>query len=106
MMRFLFIPVAYAANSKLDTLIRTVDSLIINPIIIFMFAAAFVYFLIGVVEFLGNTDNEEKRTTGKKHMLWGVVGMLIMIGVFTIMRVLIDTFGITGINEHGGAVNL
>jgi succinate dehydrogenase/fumarate reductase cytochrome b subunit len=98
-----FIPRAYAS---VDTLIRKVDQIIINPIIYFFFAAALVYFIAGLVEFLANTDNEEKRTTGKQHMLWGFVGMLIMIAVFTIMRILIDTFGITGINEHGGAVNL
>ncbi len=103
MMSFFSIPRAYAS---VDTLVRTVDRLIINPIIYLLFAGALVYFIAGLVEFLSNTDNEEKRTNGKQHMLWGFVGMLIMIAVFTIMRILIDTFGITGINEHGGGVNL
>ena len=103
MFSFFSIPRAYAS---VDSLVRTVDKLIINPIIYLMFAAALVYFITGVVEFLANTENEEKRTEGKQHMLWGVVGMFVMIAVFTLMRILIDTFGIRGINEHGGAVNL
>ncbi len=101
----LLVHTAYAAE-KVDKLVQTIDRLILNPLIILMFAAAFVYFLVGIVQFMANTDNEEERTTGKQHMMWGLVGMLVMIGVFTILNIIMSTFNIQGINVQTGNVNL
>lgn len=102
------IPVAYA---DIDSLVRNVNRVILNPLIVFMFAAALAYFLYGVVEFLGNTENEEKRTIGKSHMIWGVVGMFIMVAVFAIMGIITRTIGADSYidvnsNTHGGDVKL
>jgi hypothetical protein len=55
-----------------------------------------------------NQDNEEKKTSGKSHMLWGVVGIVIMLGVWTILSMLDSTLGIPAsqINPQQGTVNL
>jgi uncharacterized membrane protein YidH (DUF202 family) len=94
------------AYASLDSFITNVDNTIINPLILFLFALAVVYFLYGVLEFLMNQENEEKKTSGKSHMLWGVVGITIMLGVWTILGMVINTFGIKGINPENGTVNL
>ncbi len=96
--------IAYA--SSLNGFIAKVDTMIINPLIVFLFALALVYFLYGVYEFIANPDNDEKRTAGKSHMIWGIVGIAIMLGVFTIMNILLSTLGVTGINPEQGTVNL
>src|SRR3989344_2641849 len=83
--------VAYAS---LDSFLGNVNTLIINPLIILLFALALAYFLYGMLEFIMNGANEEKRTSGKSHMLWGVVGLTIMIGVWTILGILLATLGI------------
>jgi succinate dehydrogenase/fumarate reductase cytochrome b subunit len=94
------------AYASLNSFIGNVDTMIINPLIMFLFALAVVYFLYGVLEFLMNSENEEKKTTGKSHMLWGVIGITIMLGVWTILGVVLDTFGIKGINPEQGTVQL
>jgi hypothetical protein len=76
------------------TLVYRINKVIINPLIIFIFALALAYFLWGVIEFVLNASDDDKRTTGKRHMLWGLVGMFIMISVFTIMQIIINTLGI------------
>lgn len=84
-----------------------VDDTIINPLIGLMFALAIVYFLYGVLEFLMNQENEEKKTTGKSHMLWGIIGITIMMGVWTILSILVNTLGVSDqINPEQGTVNL
>lgn len=98
------VKVAHAA--EVDTFIRNVNQLIINPIIYVLFALAIVFFLFGVFQFLLNQDNEEKKTEGKRHMLWGIVGITIMLGVFTIMNLILKTFDIKGINPEQGTVKL
>jgi succinate dehydrogenase/fumarate reductase cytochrome b subunit len=96
---------AYASES-LNGFIAHLDSLIINPLITFLFALAVVFFLYGVFEFIANQENEEKKTAGKQHMLWGIIGITIMLGVFAIMNMLLSTLGITGINPEQGTVQL
>jgi uncharacterized membrane protein YidH (DUF202 family) len=92
--------------NSLDSFIGKVTTMIINPLILFLFALAILYFLYGVLEFLMNQDNEEKKTTGKSHMIWGIIGLTIMMGVFTIMNIVLNTLSIRGIDPEQGTVNL
>ena len=96
--------IAYAG--RLDTFIANVDALIINPLILFLFALALAYFLYGVFEFIMNGENDEKKTTGKSHMLWGIIGLTIMMGVWAVLNMIISTFNIKGIEPEKGTVNL
>ena len=89
-MDFSLVAVAYA---DFDAVLRKVNQTILNPLIALLFAVALVMFIWGVVEFTANADNEEKRTTGRQHILWGIVGMIIMISVFGIMRLITGTIG-------------
>jgi succinate dehydrogenase/fumarate reductase cytochrome b subunit len=104
----LFSPkIAYAASTSLNGFITNVDNTIINPLILLLFALAIVYFLYGVLMFILNQENEEKKTAGKSHMLWGIAGITIMLGVWTILNILINTLGLSGqINPQEGTVNL
>jgi len=104
-MDLFFINIAYASES-IDDFIFKVDKIIINPLILLLFALALLFFLYGVFEFILNLDNEEKKTQGKSHMIWGVVGITIMISVFTLMNIILNTLNITGINPEQGTVNL
>lgn len=103
-MSFLSTPVAYASN--VDTFIGNVNRLIVNPLIGMLFAIAIVYFLYGVYQFIANAESEDKKTAGKQHMIWGIVGLTIMIGVFGIIQLALNTFGIDGIDPEQGTVEL
>jgi len=71
-----------------NTLLEKIAKQIVNPLITLMFAVAVVFFIYGVVEFISASDNEEARTTGKQHMIWGIIGIFIMVSVWGIMNVL------------------
>ena len=75
-------------NDEAAKLISNIKGYILNPIIGFMFAVAVVMFIYGIVEYIWSADNEEKVEVGKKHMIWGIVGMFVMIGVYGILNVL------------------
>jgi uncharacterized membrane protein YfcA len=106
-MNFLFINIAYAVeNARIDEFLLNLNEQIFNPIIILLFVVALVYFLVGVVEFIANQDNEEAKTKGKSHMIWGIVGIAIMMGVFGIMRIIMNTLNISGINPEQQTVEL
>lgn len=75
------------------TFIGKISTEILNPIIAILFSLALVYFIYGVAAYLWNPDNEEARQKGRKGMLWGIVGMFVMVSVFGIMRFLISSIG-------------
>ena len=89
-MNFGIIP---TAEASVVTLMRSVDRVILNPLITLLFALALVYFIYGLVQYLLSPDNEEVRKTSKSHMLWGIVGMFIMVSVFGIMTMILNTVG-------------
>lgn len=75
-------------NGEAAKLISNIKVYILNPIIGFMFAVAVVMFIYGIVEWIWSADNEDKVEVGKQHMIWGIVGMFVMIGVYGILNVL------------------
>ena len=100
--------IAYAASTTLNGFLTNVDNMIINPLILFLFALAVVYFLYGLLEFIINQANEEKKTSGKSHMLWGILGITIMLSVWGIIGFILKTFNISGIqvDQNTNSVNL
>ncbi len=80
--------IAYAKTAT--EVIGVLTSDILQPIEMILFALAFIIFFFGVVEFMVNASNEEKRTIGRRHMLWGLLGLAIMVAVNGIIWVLIN----------------
>ncbi len=93
---------------RFDEFFCHVITQIVNPVIELLFALALVYFLYGVFEFIANQSNDEAKTKGKSHMLWGIVGLTIMMGVWGILNVLLNTIGVDKgqVDPQNGAVHL
>lgn len=73
--------------------ILNVQREIISPIVTLIGLAALVVFVWGVVEFIRNGDNEEKRAIGQRHMIWGLIGMVILFGANAIVALIATTAG-------------
>ena len=74
-----------------SNLISKFVTFIVDPAILVIFAAGFFLFLWGLVQFLWNLE-EGANSDGKQHMLWGIVGMLIMVSVYGIITLIDTTF--------------
>jgi hypothetical protein len=66
---------------------------ILNPLIALMFAVALLVFIWGVARYIWSPDDPGLRESGRKSMLWGIIGMVIMVSVFGIMRFIISSIG-------------
>ena len=64
-----------AANHLIDRVL----TLIVNPIIALVFAVALLYFIYGVIEYIGGVADSNKRKQGIDHMVWGLIGLTIMV---------------------------
>ena len=83
-------------DATVKSLYFGINKYIINPVIIVMFAVATLVFVYGLVEFIANKDSEDKQKEGKKHMLWGVVGLAVMAGAVGIKDVIVSLLGSIG----------
>lgn len=82
-------------NFTLNQLLNGVNRFILNPLIGLLFFVALLVFLWGVFRFVANASSEDARETGKRNMMWGILGMFIMVSVYGIIRLVLGTFGIT-----------
>lgn len=89
----LLIPKVANASALGDIMLK-INRAVINPLIVLAFGIATFMFVVGIVEYMANKDNAEAADKGKRHMLWGIIGMAIMVSVFAIMRVIINTLGV------------
>ena len=84
-----------ALNSFLDKVVVQ----IVNPLILLLAACAFVVFLWGVFEFIANAGDETKRSEGKKAIMWGLIGLVIIFGAYGIINLALGTFGLNPISR-------
>jgi|GEM_PF-600006 len=94
-----FPEVCFAADSdditkQILPLLKKIDKFILNPILVLLFFVAALYFFWGLFLLLSNVDDVKARTDGKTAILWGMLGMVIMIGAFGIISLVINTFGL------------
>ena len=62
---------------------------IINPLIALIFAIGLLVFVWGLIEFLIGINiqgDSEKTENGKRHMLWGVIGMFVMVAAYALFN--------------------
>lgn len=79
---------------SVKALLTKINHLILNPLIALMFAVALLYFLFGVFQYIAGAADAKKREVGQLHMLWGFIGLLIMVAVFSIIRIIANTLGV------------
>ncbi len=84
----------------LNKFLGKVTTEIINPLILLLSAGAFVVFLWGVFEFVVHAEDGGKREEGRKAILWGLVGLVIIFGAYGIINVALGTFDIAPIKKN------
>lgn len=91
----MFANIAHAAVPEaVQSFMGRVNTYIFNPLVGLLFAVAMAYFIWGVLVFIMNSDNDTERATGQRHMLWGIIGMFIMVAVYGIINIITGTFGL------------
>jgi len=78
---------------NIESFIQSISFLVLNPIISILFGAAFIVFLWGIIEYFWQSESEEARTRGGKHVTWGLIGMFVMFAAFVIVRIIATTIG-------------
>ena len=88
--------IAYAqtGTALAHSFVAKINAIILFPLITLLTALALLVFIWGGFQYVYNSGNDSKRTEGRKHMLWGVIGLLVMLSAYAILNIAANTFGI------------
>jgi len=67
---------------------------ILNLIVPILVALGVVYFVWGVVRYV-IADGEEAKQKGKDSIIYGIIGLAVIVGLFGLVNIVITTFGIS-----------
>jgi hypothetical protein len=76
-----------------EQVLQKVITEIFNPMYQLAVALATLYFFFGVFKFIVDMNDPQKKNFGKSHLLWGLVGLFIILSVGGILRLFSDVFG-------------
>ena len=74
-----------------NTLVQNIERVILMPLVYLMFAVATLVFIWGAKDFVGAADDAEARSKGAQQMIWGIVGMVIMIAAGALVTIIGNT---------------
>jgi uncharacterized membrane protein YidH (DUF202 family) len=77
--------------SAVNTLVNNISDFILKPLIFLMFALAGLVFVWGAKNFVGAADDSEARAKGSQQMIWGIIGMVIMVSAIVIKEIIANT---------------
>ena len=86
---------AYAATQAqvvAQGFLSRINEAILFPLITLMMAIALLVFLYGAFEYVRGADNESSREEGSQHLLYGIIGMLVMLSALALLTIAAGTF--------------
>jgi len=67
---------------------------LMNMVVPILIGLAVIVFLFGVLKFIFNAGDEGKRTDGKWMMIYGIIGIVVMVSVWGLVSFVQTTFGL------------
>lgn len=78
-------------------LVDQINDAILFPLIALLMGAAVVVFIWGGFEYLQGAADPGARKQGQQHMLWGIIGFVVMVAAYAILSLVVNTFFGTGV---------
>jgi len=77
---------------ELELFLTRVFNNVITPIVTVIFFLATALMLFGLVEYLSKSSEAEGRTEGRRHMFWGLMGLIIMFSAVALVNLICNFF--------------
>ena len=89
-----FTPLFALAVSNIQDLATFVTNILGNYIIPALFAVALIIFLWGVIQYVIAAGDDEKRKEGKQKIIWGIIGLFVMVAIWGLVNLIGNTFNL------------
>ena len=84
------LPAISFADTFKDLVTKITDE-ILKPLIPLIIGLAVVVFLWGVLRFIMAAGDQKKREEGRNFIIWGLVGITVMISIWGLVKILTDS---------------
>ncbi len=78
---------AFAQNPGVQDILDNQISPLLNSIIPLLITVGVIYFIWGIVQYV-IADNEESKEKGKGKMMWGLVGLFVIVTFWGLIQVI------------------
>jgi len=85
---------AAAGTAEAYAFVAKFNEIILYPTIALLSAVAFLVFLWGTAQYFMNAASDTARQEGVKHITYGIIGLVVMLSAFTILKIAAATFGL------------
>lgn len=92
---------ASEATCVAQSFLAKINDAVFFPLIVFLTALALLMFLWGAFRYLWSANAPASRETGSKHMLYGVIGLLVMTSAFAILSIAANSLDVGGLTRPG-----
>ncbi|MFA5778283.1 MAG: pilin [Candidatus Paceibacterota bacterium] len=72
---------------------------LLNAVVPILIALGVVYFIWGVVTYVISSDEEAKKA-GRNRIIYGIIGLAVIVGLWGLVRILQNTFGIDNAGQN------
>lgn len=86
---------AATATEAAKGFVDAFNNAVLFPLITLLMAMAFLVFLYGSFEYVRNAASDQGRETGRRHIFYGVIGMLVMLSAYAILQLAAGTLGLS-----------
>jgi len=96
-----------ATGGNLTTISQVLNRLqsVINLIIPFIVGLAVLVIIYGIFGFITSAGDEEARANAKQFIIWGVIGVFLMVSVWGLVTILVNSFGTSDTAAKNAAKN-
>ena len=90
------INIALAGEGAIEAgnFVAKLNEVILFPLIALLSGIAFLVFIYGCIIYIFNGDSDTAREEGKKHMMYGIIGLVVMISAWGLLSIAANTFGL------------
>jgi len=86
-----------ANMSSVSGIVNWASCFLLSVIVPFLFALATAAFILGVIKYFLNPSNEKEREKGKEYIVWGLVGLFLMVSMWGIVKIFTNTFEVKNV---------
>ncbi len=84
---------ALAVTSNFFDLLNRVSA-IIQTLVPFIIGLAVLVILWGLFNYIAGAGDEEKRGEAKQYIIWGIIGVFVMVSIWGLVGIVSNTFNI------------
>jgi len=96
-----YVHAASEATCVAQGFLDKINDAVFYPLIALLTGVALLVFLWGAFQFIFRADSPGAREAGRDHMIYGVIGLFVMVSALTILTIAANTFNL-GIPDDSG----